>query len=83
MSAPLRPSYESELEARIAELEAEVTRLSEALDGALAADWSSLRETLARQEEREACARIAEHEAEVNHAEGRYIADIIRARPAP
>ncbi len=33
--------------------------------------------------EREACAEIAEHEAEVNHAEGRYIAGIIRARPTP
>ncbi len=44
--------------ARIAELEAEVARLSEALDGALVADWSSLRETLARQEEREACENL-------------------------
>ncbi len=31
MSAPLRPSYESELEARIAELEAEVDRLRDVL----------------------------------------------------
>jgi uncharacterized coiled-coil protein SlyX len=31
MSAPLRPSYESELEARIAELEAEVDALRDVL----------------------------------------------------
>jgi len=55
-----RDSYagvQRNLEKHIAKLEAEITRLSEALDGALAADWSSLRETLARQEEREALLR--------------------------
>jgi len=48
-------------------------------------DWEAAAfkgEMAAREAEREACAKIAEHEAEVNHAEGRYIADIIRARAA-
>ncbi len=64
---------------------AEIARLSEALDGALAADWSSLREALARQEEREACAAIAiEYPwSGIGKTIGLNIAAAIRARPTP
>ncbi len=57
-----------------------VTRLLDDLDRALA-EIARLRAAVLA--EREACAVVAEHEAEVNHAEGRYIAGIIRARPTP